>query len=350
MAVESRYKEAGEGTLLTDSIAAAAQKVAQDASESTFGKAVRLANRKLDNALTEAGDTTQANRERTQAELAALREKAAKVIVSDEFRKSISSAATCCVAGLQSFYTVEAQRGERGEIGVVAIWSPALNAMSASLVTGKPVTAKAAKAPIKAQLPTDKTALLSTFGVQQIINEKGEYVPVSFAQDAARTRSARAEQAAYAKARLTAQAQIRAFAGEAVSSYNANEAAESTLEYADGVAPDYTDASRYEQYQHSVAQAMECNGITTIKEWTAVHPISGKPVYGVICAWSPSQAARARQMKQQTEATAVDGAAGRRTLRNATVTPVQPGNGSVTVPKKADTFLNSGAAGDDDAF
>lgn len=312
--------------------------------ESICGKAVTLVHKMLDNALAAEGYSVEDARAQAQADYATAQAKMDAVIATTSFSKSIASASTSMISGLQAFYVVEA----KGEIGVVAIWSPALAEMAASMVTGASVANKSPKKPILQQIPTDETTLLSTFGVQQKINENGELVLVSYGQSAALTASKQSQKDAENQARLIAQSQIREFAGEAVATSTSLDMAEETLEFADGSTPNYSNSSAYESFQKTASAAMKCNGISAVKRWKATHPVSGKIVYGVVCTWSPNAAATARAMKEKIENSAADGAMGKRRIPakrvNApAVTPVMP-----TVSN--DDFINSGAAGDEDAF
>ncbi len=329
-----------------------AKAMAEMPDDSLFGKVKLLLNKKLDNALKDEGYDVSAENAASEAKIAKLRAKLNSVISRDSFKKAIQESAKVAISGAQAFYTIEVINGKKAEVGIVLIWSPKLGEMADSLVSGKPVAKAKAKKPIREQLPTDNQTLLSTFGIQQKINENGEYVLVSYGQAGARTESSRSAQAAYDKAAMRAKAQIRQFAGETIAASDAQNEAEETLEYDDGSLPDYNDASSYEQYQKSVAQKMTINGASTIKTWTAVHPVSGKPVYGVIVSWSPSSAEYARQIKSQIESSAKDGAEGRRT----TVEPSAQKSAApatmkapAAVPTVTDR-IKAGADGDEDAF
>lgn len=326
-----------------------AQALAAMPDESVCGKVVSLIHKKLDNALAKEGyDASQA-----KADYAAAKAKMDSVVATSSFQRNIAAASTSMISGLQAFYTIESQGASgNGEIGVVAIWSPALAEMAASLTNGQPVASKAPKKPIIQQVPSDPKVLLSTFGVQQKVNERGELVLVSFAQSAAKTNSAQSKKAATGKARLIAQAQIRNFAGEAVQTSSALEEAETSEEFADGSTPNYKDESAYQTFQKTAAAAMACNGINTLKTWNAVHPVSKKPVFGVICTWSPQAADLARKTKAKIESTARDGAAGRRTVPGTAATPAGAAPVQRSAPKvdPGASLLNSGAEGDDDAF
>ena len=275
-----------------------AKAIADMPDDSILGKATTLIKKKLDNALKEEGYDADAAKAAGQSKVDELRAKLEAVSSKDSFKKSTRAGATSAISGAQAFYTVEVVKGKRAEIGVVLIWSPKLGEMASSLVTGKAVAGTKAKAPIREQITKDSRVLLSTFGIQQKVNEKGDYVLVSYGQSGARNDSSRSAQAAYDKAALQARAQIRQFAGETVSVSEAQDQAEETLEYDNGALPDYSDSSSYEQYQQSVAAKMKINGIMTVKKWNATHPVSGKPVYGVIMSWSPADADFARSMKK----------------------------------------------------
>lgn len=273
---------------------------------------------------------------------------------TETFSRSVASSTKALISGLQAFYTVEAQAaGQNGEIGVVAIWSPALAETAACMVNGKtPVALRSAKKPIKQQIPTDKEKLLSTFGVQQKIDENGELVLVAFAQSAARSNNTRAKNAAYDKAEEDAKGMIRAFAGEAIEGNSALAEAEQTEDFnVEGEFPDYSDEGSYFEYQRSVGAELTINGAKRVNRWHATHPVSGKEVYGVILAWSPTAAKVARAAKAQIESTAKDGTEGRRTnMSTSTQTSASKAAAKPAPAPTMDEFYNAGDSGDDDAF
>lgn len=336
--------------------AMAAQAMAEMPEQTIVGKAVRLIHAKLDNALRQEGvdvgaesKAAEANREQARRRLNALK-------TSDTFRRTVKSAAACAISGLQAYHTVEVWDGKKGNIAVVAIWSPRLSEMAASLVTGSAVNKVKAKRPISEQVDLAEQTLLSSFGVQQLIDENGNLVLVSYGQGVAEDEDDQLDiDLAYEQAALQAQGHIRDFAGEAVATGQELDAAAISLKFRDGSTPEYANESSYASFRRSAAAAMACNGIQKISEWAAVHPLTGKTVYGVVCTWSPTQAEFARGMKARVEETAKQGALGQRTI------PTPPANGAKgsgslgpNAPAR-DTdrpthFLNSGAAGDDDAF
>ena len=315
----------------TSAEAAVAKAVAAQPAESLLGKTVKLVDLKLDAALKAEG--YDASAAKTAAAKAAAEAAAKKAVLTETFRQVTRTAANVAVSGVQAFYTVEAQTSDkRGEIGVVAIWSPRLAEMASALAYGTPVTNLAGKRKIREQVPSDADTLLSTFGVQQRIDEKGRLTLVAFGQAGAATASAMAKQAAYQQAQLNAEAAIRAFAGEQVALAQVAETAEERRDLADGTEL-FADQSRYEQHIAAVAGKMSISGIAQLRRWTATHPVDGQPVYGTVVTWSPSAAALAQKAKA-----AIQGAA-----------KGKPGAATST-RKTTESFRRGGTAADRDAL
>ena len=266
------------------------------------------------------------------------RERAAKKrLNSDFYKKVISSAAKAEITGMQVMCSFEGvPAGNKGEIGVVAIWSPKLQAMAQSISRGGKLPAGVGKKPIKEQIPTDKKVLLSTFGVQQKIDEDGRLVLVAFGQAGAVTDSPQSANAARNKAKMQAMAAIREFAGETVAVTSDAVNAENVEEYANA-AEEYENVSAYQERISAVAEAMKISGIATIKNWEAKHPLTGRMVYGAVCSWSPDSAARAQSMKRTMDAAASGAGAG----AGSAPQPVANPNGSMN---------GQGADADEDAF
>ena len=300
---------------------------------SISSKLKHLIHAKLDKALRAEGiDPATAD--------AASRERiAAKQLSSDVFSKTIASAARAQVCGLQASCTFEGvPEGGKGEIGVVAVWSPKLQAMAQSIVTGGALPTGVAKKPIREQIPSDTLTLVSTFGVQQKLDENGHLVILAFGQAAAVSDSAMAAKAASDKARVRAQAAIREFAGQSVA-IATDMARLETVEEFENAASQYTDASSFRQRAESVASELNISGISTVKNWEAVHPVAGRKVYGAVCAWSPDAAARAASLKRSMSAPPPAGRA---------MQPAAPA--AHPVAPTAGSMENQGASADDDAM
>ena len=291
---------------------------------SITSKIKSLINAKLDKALREEGlDPDKAERE--------ARERIAKKqLNSDFYKKVISTAAKAEITGMQVMCAFEGvPAGGKGQIGVVAIWSPKLQAMAQSISRGTRLPSGVGKKPVKEQIPSDNKVLLSTFGVQQKIDENGDLVLVAFGQAGAVTDSPQSANAARNKAKMQAMAAIREFAGESVAVTSDAVNAENVEEF-ENAAEEYEDVSAYSQKIKAAAEKMNITGIATIKNWDCKHPLAARTVYGAICTWSPKQAINAKDMSN-----AMNGA--------GTPQP-QP------VVNTTDGIQNRGADGDEDAF
>ena len=222
---------------------------------------------------------------------------AAKAVSQESYQKMVQSAAAARVMGMQcdcSFESVP-EGEEKGEVGVVAVWSPRLNAMAMAMVTGGTVLEGAKKAPIVDQIPNEPAVLISTYGVRQMLDEKGRLTLVSFGQAGGASESKMSLKVAKEKARTNAMAGIREFAGEQVAVATAMANAESATELESG-AEIYKDESSFKQSVSAAVAKMKFSGISPLKSWQAKHPVSGKTVCGQVCCWRPADSYLAKTM------------------------------------------------------
>ncbi len=262
-------------------------------------------------------------------------------------KEKISNATRAAIAGAQAYKTVEGD----GEVGVILIWSPKLFDTAASMTNGEMSKKFTPKQTIAAQVKAmDKKELLSTFGVQQMINEKGELCIVAFGQAGAKSSGKRSRKNAQGTARLNADAEIRRFAGEQVAGYDTLAKMSAGVETMDGDAA-YANVEAYNEFQESYAKGLTFEGIATPYQWEAIHPVSGKPVYGIVRSWNASAAQLARKLKKQIEAVAAPAAEGKRDMKDTSGPSKSQRKRAGTAPTvKQEDFFGFGAAGDDDAF
>lgn len=324
-----------------------AESIANQPTDSILGKARLLVSKKLDNLLKKEGYDADAARAQGAAQADDVKAKLAAVTGKETYKKMVKNVAQTVLSGAQAFYTVEVTRGSRAEIGVVLVWSSKLAEMASSLVTGRPIAGAKPKTTVKNQINKDLDVLLSTFGVQQKIDEEGEYVLVAFGQSGARNANSASVNMAKARARQNAQAMIRAFAGEAVAYSMAQDQAEETLDFGEGSIPDMRDQSAASRFISTGSAKMKINGMGAVFSWNATHPISGRTVYGEVVTWKPSGAAIARNIKAKMESTAKDGAAGRRTVPTAQTDGL---NGKANPKPTATERVKAANQGDEDAF
>lgn len=313
------------------SLAGGASEPSEDPNSLAY-KLKALVHAKLDNALRAEGiDPDSANKEAAA--------KAAKnLLASEQYQKMVRTAAQAKVVGLQSVCTFEGSPStDKGEIGVVAIWSPKLQEMASSIVTGVPVAKGVAKRPIREQLATDPGALLSTFGVQQKLDEAGDLVLVGFGQAGGVSESKMAAKGAQSKAKANALAAIREFAGENVAVATDMLSAESTEEF-ENAAEEYQDQSAFAEKIKARADALNIAGVAVLHNWKYKHPLTGTTVYGCICTWAPKNAESAKQIKDAMANPTASTAAKPAAPKKATAKPTAAAYGA------------AGQAGDDDAF
>lgn len=262
-----------------------------------------------------------------------------EIVNSDEMKKFASVAARAEMIGIQACCSFEGTpAGKSGQIGVIAIWSPKLQAMAASILTGAPVPQVGAKVPVAQQISSDPATLISTFGVQQKIDESGDLVLVSFGQAGAASESDTSAEIARDKARIAAMAALREFAGEQVAVATDVLNAESTTEF-ENAGEEYVDESSYQKKIRAAAARMNISGIAPLKTYKFPHPINGKTVYGCIVTWCPKQAGQARMLKR----TMANPTATSSALRPKPVTPA-----ASAVPARG--FNATGQGADPDAL
>ena len=262
------------------------------------------------------------------------KEEVPKILNSESFRKTIKAVSQSYIAGLQAWKVFEGSPdGKKGKIGVVAIWSDALNRVASSIGTNTTPPPGKPKSIISSQVPEDKDILLNTFGVRQTRDENGEYVILAFGQAGASGKSAMAEEMASEKANGFAMAYIREFTGETAKRTQDMHDAETTKELENG-SEVYEDESAMKLAIETKARQLSIKGIKTIKNWEAPHPLTGQTVFGSVVAWSPSSAERAGNMRQRMQ----PGAAGEQRINSAS-----PGS-------QKGGYSGSGMEGDDEDF
>lgn len=319
-------------------------------SSSICGKVKALLRAKLDSALRKEGVDPYAEDKAKAAEAAK------KLLASEQYSKFIKTAANAYVLGLQAVCTFEGvPADDKGEIGVVAIWSPKLQEMATSIMTGVPVAKVAAKKPIVEQIAKDPGALLSTFGVQQKIDEHGDLVLVAFGQAGGVSESKMAAKGAQGKAKAQALALIREFAGEQVSVATDALNAESTEEF-EKAAEEYKDTSAYSEKVKAVAAKIDMAGVSVVRNWSAKHPLNGRKVYGCVCAWAPKQASLAKELRATMSATPRQPIAGGASApaaaqaKDASAEVLRPQAARPAPKASAKSLGSAGQSGDEDAF
>ena len=274
--------------------------VSKNASEmdSLLGKSKKLIELKLDNLLKGEGFSEEISPEKKKVEVK-------KILSTTKFKDFIGLVARGKITGMQAFQTHEglgAGKNPQNQIGVVCVWSKKLQDMAESVITGKALPRGVPKKSLSMQIPRDPKGLMMTFGVQQKKDEQGNYVLLAFGQSSSRSEKTIHITIAQKQARLAAIGMLRSFFGEVTDVKELNDSAE-TVDDLEGGMTNYKDESSYEEHIKTVAQKMKISGISTLKSWTAIHPLADKTLAGVVVAWSPQSASMAKKLSTQMSST-----------------------------------------------
>jgi hypothetical protein len=211
-------------------------------------------------------------------------------LTSETFKKSASSLATGPIIGVQSYATFEGPGGGKGyQIAVVAVWSEKLQKLAESMLYGTAAPVGTPGKSAKDWIPAETSSLVCSFGVQMVRDEKGQPILLAYGQSRPVSESSRSVDAAYAKAFLEAKSQLRFFAGAQAKVLDDLQKQETTDEYSDAT-KEYNSVNYFAQSTDVFAPPEKFSGISQVKSWTYIHPITKKQMAGVIAMWSPESA------------------------------------------------------------
>ncbi len=216
---------------------------------------------------------------------------------SEEYKRLTLQFAEAMLVGCQLYQVIEnyTSTGE-GQMGVILVHSPRLAEMAYAMVTGGDMPRAEPKAPLIDQLPQEPSNLLRNLGVSQRINEKGEYVLVSFGQATSITSSSQSQLMAERKARMQSMGQLRSFAGESVSIMTSLLESETVYEFEMQQKTRQQGGGIAEVVQ-THAGALQIEGAQILRRWQFVNPDSGEQVIGVVMTWSPQQRDQVRKVR-----------------------------------------------------
>ena len=253
-------------------------------SSSAYNKAMELLNRKLDKEL-EKTEPTPAPKTLEEAEKKA--EEVIDTALGQSFSDFIESVSASNLYGIRRLYVFEsAPPGKQGRICVATIHSPntqaianAIYAQDANLFPqGKP------NPNYKKMIPNPKTQegmfeLLSTFGVDVIRDEEGNFVLVSYAQSGVTGKGPVAMKVAKEKAKTRAEGNIATFIAEAATSKKKMQETESYEQAADE-SEYYKGGGAFKKDIKSESKSIVISGMKKGRDWGLKHPVTKQPVVG----------------------------------------------------------------------
>ena len=222
-----------------------------------------------------------------------------KALTSDSFSKKVGSIASGKIVGVMSYQTfIGPGPGAGDQVAVIAIHSPKLQEMAEAMFTlNSPPPGKPYKRLIDT-VSADPKQLVGKLGVRMVRDENGRRHLVSYGQARPLTASSRSISAAYSKAGLQAKAGLRFYAGAQASVLQDLENSENADEFADGTA-EYESQEFFEERMEAIAPAAKFSGISTLKRWSSVDPVTKQTIAGVVLYWSPQAALVARKKGDQ---------------------------------------------------
>ena len=183
----------------------------------------------------------------------------------------------------------------------VVVWSENFVKYADAMATGNFQVLrnpKKKKKPLKDQVKKGD-ALMVTFGTFMDRDEKGDMSILSYAQSGVKSNTSNSQQAALRTAKLKAERAIIQFRSENVEISEKIDTFEITTEKANGIVDSYSEENIDRRQRASANGTLE--GAKVVHRWVKKHPVTSRPVAGIVVAWSPSDASFSKQMKETLE-------------------------------------------------
>ena len=217
------------------------------------------------------------------------------------FKKRLRATAVAYCSGMQSYATFEYNPSNaQGKLGVITIYTRKLHEIADAMITGdfSLIPKGEPGIPIMDHIPQNKRTLLSTFGVQIVRNETGDYVLLSFAQAQPKSKSEQSKSIAYQMATLQAQCMLRSFMGEQIYVVNTMVNSEDSKEYEDTEILDVNINTETGTKIKAIADKLSVSGIQDAYQWETLHPANNDPVVGVVLEWKVSSSQFASALRR----------------------------------------------------
>ena len=216
------------------------------------------------------------------------------------FKRTVGNLVLRTVTGFTPSFTTEARQEQEYAVLVGIVWSPKSNKLAISMandVYNLPVVAPS-KSIDQYVLELGPKAL-NLWGTRLMVDEKGHYNVVAFAQAAPAKSNSTRQQSALKRAKdiakTRAEGMIAAFVKETVSGSESENATEVIQEFEDGTQG--TEVIRsYIKARKGKARNVRLRGLTKVTDWSIDHPVTGQKVAGAVVMWSPSSRAMSEHM------------------------------------------------------
>jgi len=256
--------------------------------KSAYNKTLELLNRKLDSELKKS-DPNPAPPPKTVEEAEEQMTEKIEAVLGESFNDVIESHSAQNLYGIKRIFTYESvPPGKPGSICVVALYSSRTKAIADGILqqdtslfpTGKP------NPNYKKLIPNPKTnngksELFSTFGIDMIRDEQGNFVLISYAQAGvtAPVVNKTSINAALRRAVGTAKGQLATYLKEAAALKSKQQNTESYKQMADGTEY-YEGSAALKEDMESQSKNVDITGAQRGKNWALKHPITKQTVVG----------------------------------------------------------------------
>ena len=225
------------------------------------------------------------------------------ILSQNVFRDSIEATAASNIRGMKVVYSNLSAKPNSNKTNVcnVVVWSENFVKYADAMTTGNFSVLnnpKKKKKPLKEQVKKGD-ALMVTFGTFMDRDENGDMAILSYAQSGIKSSTSNSQQAAIRTAKLKAERAIIQFRSENVEVQEKINNFEITTEKANGMIDTYTEENIDRRQRASASGTLQ--GSTVVHRWVKKHPVTSRPVAGVVVAWSPSAANFAKSMKETLE-------------------------------------------------
>lgn len=223
-----------------------------------------------------------------------------QTVFEDKFQRKIRSMAFRTSIGVTPAFNAEGESNGEYQVIVGVIWSPNLNKLALSLFNDEYRIPPAGPGKtIEEHVPNNLNKLLSLWGTRIVVDEKGDYTLIAYAQAQPRKttpgREQRSLQLAKQIASERARAQIVNYIREGLTFSTSETGGEISRAFSDMT--DGTEVAReFKRRVSSNKTKVKLRGVHVVREWSIPHPETGQIVAGAVVAWSPSSAMSSNAM------------------------------------------------------
>lgn len=223
-----------------------------------------------------------------------------KIYFEGFFQRVLGNRVLRTVTGFTPSFTTESRQNQEYAVLVGIVWSPKSNQLAISMANDVyKIPPVAPNKSIDQYVKELGPKVYNLWGTRLMIDEKGHYNVVAFAQAAPAKSNSTREQSALQRAKeiakTRAEGMIATFVRETVSATEKEDFSETIQEFEDGTQGTEIIRNVIKERKGKVRN-VKLRGLTTVTDWSINHPITGQKVAGSVVVWSPSSRAMSENM------------------------------------------------------